>query len=374
MINQNVTKLDLSGQKLKVFPKEILELKNLKKLNLSNNLLKEIPKEIENLRLLETLDISNNRIENIYAKVFNLKKLKILNLNNNKIKSLPQQISNLQSLISLHLANNFIEFLPGELFSLYSLRELDLSRNKIKILSPKIENLSNLRKLWLNFLILEKFPVKELKGMSSLLSIYCYGTIETNPVIQKTFSELSKIKGNSITNLKFLETQKEIIKDLNNMNAQSELINNKIFISYSHQDKYWLDRIRTHLNVLKNSLNIKVDIWDDERLMTGDDWEEKINESLNNAGIAILVISTDFLASEFITRKEVPIILENAKKKGVKIMPIIVEPCLFTDSVLSKYQAANPPSESLGSLQKAKAENYLLHLTKDIKNILLKKR
>ncbi|MCD1116291.1 leucine-rich repeat domain-containing protein [Chryseobacterium turcicum] len=367
-----MTKLDLSGQKLKVFPKEILELKNLKKLNLSNNLLKEIPKEIENLKFLETLDISNNRIENIYAKVFKLKKLKILNLNNNKIKSLPQQINNLNGLVSLHLANNFIEFLPNELFSVYSLRELDLSRNKIKILSPKIENLSNLRKLWLNYLILEQFPERELKRMNSLLAIYCYGKIETNPIIQKTFSDLSKIKGNSLANLKFLETQKEILKDLKDMNVQSELFNNKIFISYSHQDKYWLNRIKTHLNVLKHSLNIEIDVWDDEKLMTGDDWEEKINESLNNAGIAIFVISTDFLASEFITKKEVPIILENAKKKGVKIMPIIVEPCLFTDSILSKYQAANPPSESLGSLQKAKAESYLLHLTKDIKKILLK--
>ena len=77
--NKNITKLDLSNQNLKVFPKEIFELKNLRKLNLSNNQIKEIPKEIENLKLLNTLDLSNNKISGLYSNFFNLKFLKILN-------------------------------------------------------------------------------------------------------------------------------------------------------------------------------------------------------------------------------------------------------------------------------------------------------
>lgn len=368
ILNKNISKLDLSNKNLKKFPEEIFELKNLKKLNLSNNLIKEIPREIESLSLLETLDLSNNQISNLFSKVCNLKNLKILNLNNNKIKSLPTQISRFDNLISLHMSNNNMITLPAELFSIYSLRELDLSRNNLSKLSPKISQLSNLRKLWLNSLELDFFPTNEIKNMENLLAIYCFGSLSINKNLDKTYIELSKVKGNSLLKLKFNEVQKDIITEIA-IQKEVKLTdqNNKIFISYSHQDKQWLKRIQTHLNVLKNSHNIDIDVWDDEKLRIGDDWEKTITKSLNECDIAILIVSTDFLASEFITKKEIPPLL-NANKK--KLLPIIAEHCMFDETILSKIQATNPPSEPLSSLSKPDSEIYILKLMKRIKNIL----
>lgn len=373
IINKNITKLDLSNQNLDSFPMYILGLKNLRKLNLSNNRIKEIPREIESLKFLQTLDLSNNQIQNIYSKFFNLKNLRILNLNNNKIKSLPIQILKLSSLISLHISNNSIEDLSESFFTLHNLRELDLSKNNIKKLPSEIKYLNNLRKLWLNNLDLKQFPEQELKNHKSLKALYCFGRHNSNEGTNATFLNLTKIKGNSLTQLKFLEAQIEIVKEVENLKDKHiEPLKNKIFISYSHRDKYWLGRIKTHLKVLKNSLNIEFDVWDDERLETGDNWKERIENSLNDSGIAILVVSTDFLASEFITKWEIPPLLINAKKNGVKILPIVVEPCMFNYSVLSQYQAANDPNKSLSTLTVPEAENHLLTLTRDIKKILLK--
>ncbi len=372
--NKNISKLDLSNKNLKTFPTEIFELKNLRKLNLSNNKIKDLPKNIEELKLLETLDMSNNQISNFYSKACNLKNLKILNLNNNKIKVLPIQITNLTSLISLHLSNNLIEEFPYGFYSLYTLRELDLSKNKITKISSDIEYLSNLRKLWLNNLELEKFPSEVIKKLPDLKALYCYGNSSADEYNrEQVYNTLTKIKGNSLTKLKFLEVQQEIIQEISisKMIENNKITKNKIFISYSHEDKEWLKRAKTHLTVLKNSLHLEFDIWDDQRLNIGDDWEQEITTSLNDSGIAILIISTDFLASDFINRKEIPPILENAKKNGVNILPIIVEPCLFSETKLSKFQAANSPSEPLSSLKKSDAENHLLNLAKRVKNILL---
>lgn len=370
--NKNITKLDLSNQNLKVFPKEIFELKNLRKLNLSNNQIKEIPKEIENLKLLNTLDLSNNKISGLYSNFFNLKFLKILNFNNNKIKILPRQISNLKLLTNLYLSNNLIKELPSEFYELKKLKELDISRNEIKSISEKIGNLTELKKLWLNNLDIVNFPADKIKSLPNLASLYCFSSQNIN-IQNKTYFDLTKIKGNSLGKLKLNETHKEILKEVNdNIHELNINLEPKIFISYSHQDNHWLNRIQTHLRVLKNHLNLDFDLWDDERLTTGDDWEKEIKEAINESDIAILIISTDFLASDFITKKEIPPILENAEKKGVKIMPIVVEHCYFEISEISKFQSVNPPNKPLSSLSKSDSELYLIKFVKDIGNILLK--
>lgn len=371
--NKNITKLDLSNQNLKVFPKEIFELKNLRKLNLSNNQIKEIPREIENLKLISNIDLSNNKISGLYSNFFNLRFLKVLNFNNNKIKILPRQISNLKLLTNLYLSNNNIKELPPEFYELTKLKELDISRNGIKNISEKIGNLNDLKKLWINNLEIENFPVNEIKSLPNLTSLYCFSSQNIN-IKNTTYFDLTKIKGNSLGKLKLNETHKEILKEVSD-NIQELNINlePKIFISYSHQDKHWLNRIQTHLKVLKNHLNLNFDLWDDERLTTGDEWEKEINHAINEANIAILIISTDFLASDFITKKEIPPILENAEKKGVKIMPIVVEHCYFEISKIAKFQTVNSPKKPLSSLTRSESELYLMKFAKDIGNFLLKK-
>jgi hypothetical protein len=99
----------------------------------------------------------------------------------------------------------------------------------------------------------------------------------------------------------------------------------KIFISYSHKDGKWKDRLVTQLKVL--ALEGFCDVWDDRKIDVGDDWKPGIENALNQADIAILMVSADFLVSNFIRTEEVPRILERRKTEGLWVIPVFVKPC-----------------------------------------------
>ena len=137
-----------------------------------------------------------------------------------------------------------------------------------------------------------------------------------------------------------------------------------IFISYSHEDKDHLKRLHVHLRPLeKEGL---VDIWDDTKIKAGEKWEEEINKALADAAIAVLIISADFLASEFIVDNELPPILEKAELDGTRIVPIVLKPCRFSrDKNLSRFQALNTPEEPLLSksdIEQEKIWDSLSHI------------
>jgi hypothetical protein len=142
---------------------------------------------------------------------------------------------------------------------------------------------------------------------------------------------------------------------------------NQIFISYSHSDKKWLDRLMVHLRPLVRDSKIKV--WVDTMIAPGSQWREEIRDAIGSAKVAVLFISADFLASDFIANDELPPLLAAARADGAVILPVIVSPCRFeqTES-LSQFQALNPPSRSLVSLNKAQREAVFVNVVKAIES------
>ena len=114
---------------------------------------------------------------------------------------------------------------------------------------------------------------------------------------------------------------------------------------------------------------------DDQKLRTSDKWREKISNALNNATIAVLLISPYFVASDFIVNNELQPLLENAEKKGVKIMPVMVSPCeTIEESGLLDYQAPNGPDKTLIEMTKGEVHRTLSKLVKDIKSFIDNKK
>lgn len=141
-----------------------------------------------------------------------------------------------------------------------------------------------------------------------------------------------------------------------------------IFVSYAHVDKKYLDRIQVHLKPIERRFDIT--LWDDTKLRAGDEWKEEIKKEIENCAAAILIVSADFLASDFIITEELPPLLEAAKKRGARIIPIIAKPCLFAEiDELSKFQAINSPSKTLISMTEAEAEEAYLRLASTIKTL-----
>lgn len=152
--------------------------------------------------------------------------------------------------------------------------------------------------------------------------------------------------------------------------TQSNLI--KVFICYAHKDRPWLDRLEEHLELLV--LQNMVRTWSDQDIESGENWHGEIQESLQSAKVAILLVSPSFLASEYIRKSELPVLLKNAKEKGVIILPVIVRPCLLTKAIfkypdpvkgpeefsLASLQAGNSPSEVLSGLDEHRQEEILV--------------
>ncbi|HWS99547.1 MAG TPA: TIR domain-containing protein [Pyrinomonadaceae bacterium] len=97
-----------------------------------------------------------------------------------------------------------------------------------------------------------------------------------------------------------------------------------VFISYSHKDEEWKDRLVTHLGVLQNEGLL--DLWEDRRIAAGDEWYAEIEEAMNAASVAIMLVSANFLNSKFILTEEVPSLLQQRAEKGVRVFPVIIKP------------------------------------------------
>lgn len=132
----------------------------------------------------------------------------------------------------------------------------------------------------------------------------------------------------------------------------------RVFVSYSHRDARWLSRLQVHLMPLARDFGI--DLWDDTKIKSGMNWRQEINEAMRTARVAILMVSADFLASEFIVKNELPPLLAAASKEGTLILPVILSPSMFLHlPALSQYQTVNDPATPLMSMPKGKQEKVL---------------
>lgn len=146
----------------------------------------------------------------------------------------------------------------------------------------------------------------------------------------------------------------------------------RVFISYSHSDVRWLERLKKHMKVLSR-YSENVDYWEDTRLKGGDKWREEIKQAIEKANVAILLVSTDFLASDFIATDELPPILKKASDEGTIILPLIVSPCAYSLSVLNEFQAINSPDKTLEDLGENNAliERTFLDLIDQIQSLIV---
>ncbi|OUC13075.1 MAG: hypothetical protein B0A82_18890 [Alkalinema sp. CACIAM 70d] len=141
----------------------------------------------------------------------------------------------------------------------------------------------------------------------------------------------------------------------------------KIFVSYSHEDAEWLKKLQIHLKPLTRKGTI--DLWDDTRIQTGDDWQQEIETALANAQIAILLVSPNFIASDFIADNELPPLLDAAQANGLKIFWIPISYSSHTEMDFNKYQAAHNPKQPLASLPLVEQDRVLVKICQDIKRL-----
>ncbi|BAS56842.1 TIR protein [Leptolyngbya boryana NIES-2135] len=109
-----------------------------------------------------------------------------------------------------------------------------------------------------------------------------------------------------------------------------------VFFSYAHEDESLRDKLANHLSILKRLG--KIEAWYDRQILPSTEWDKQINTHLETANIILLLISDDFLASDYCWDVEVNRAMVRHEAKEACVIPIILRPCDWQGAPFGKLQ------------------------------------
>ncbi len=154
------------------------------------------------------------------------------------------------------------------------------------------------------------------------------------------------------------------------LNPQESPLENRehtlVFISYSHKDRQWLERLQTMLKpLIRQNL---ISLFCDTAIKPGQRWRFEIDCALKRAKVAVLLVSPSFLASDFIAEEELPPLLNAARESGTKIIWVPLATSMYEETTISEYQAAHNPDQPLNSLSEPEVDRALKKICIAIKD------
>ena len=111
----------------------------------------------------------------------------------------------------------------------------------------------------------------------------------------------------------------------------------EVFYSYAHKDETFRNKLETHLSLLRRQGLIT--IWHDRHILPGNDWSQAIDEHLEQASVILLLISADFLASDYCYGLEMQRALERHQANEARVIPILLRPVDWNNAPFAHLQA-----------------------------------
>ena len=141
----------------------------------------------------------------------------------------------------------------------------------------------------------------------------------------------------------------------------------RAFISYSHQNKAALDRLHVHLKNLIRDRHIET--WYDRDILTGSELDAEIEKKLEASDLFLLIVSPDFIASDYCVEREMKRALERHDGGTARVVPIIVEECDWRAmSELSQLKAV--PTDGKAISEWANPNTAYLNVVQELRRII----
>lgn len=139
------------------------------------------------------------------------------------------------------------------------------------------------------------------------------------------------------------------------------------FISYSHHDSSALERLHVHLAVLRRDGLIRE--WFDRDILAGEDLDGRIADKLESSSLFLLIITPDFLNSDYCVEREMARALERQKAGEARVIGIIVEPCDWQSTPLRAIKVL--PSDGKPVAEWTNANSAWLNVVQEIRRAIL---
>ncbi len=142
-----------------------------------------------------------------------------------------------------------------------------------------------------------------------------------------------------------------------------------IFFCYAREDEALLKKLKTHLRPLQRQGLI--DVWYDRDIRAGTEWQQEIKEHLNSAQIVLLLVSPDFMDSDYCYSIEMQRALERHARGQAKVIPIILRPVYWQGEPLGKLQALPTDGKPVTGSDWYNLDSALYDVTKGIYKVVM---
>ncbi|ESA35951.1 small gtp-binding protein [Leptolyngbya sp. Heron Island J] len=160
---------------------------------------------------------------------------------------------------------------------------------------------------------------------------------------QNGLSTFHKVSGNDVLELSVQELLNGVDIEMSQRRAsvskQSEIARQSLnlFYSYSHKDETFKDELETHLKLLQRQGLIAQ--WSDRQIGAGVEWAKEIDENLENADVILLLVSADFIASDYCYDIEMKRALERHESEEARVVPVILRNVHWHSAPFGKLKA-----------------------------------
>ncbi len=139
-----------------------------------------------------------------------------------------------------------------------------------------------------------------------------------------------------------------------------------VFFSYSHRDENLRNKLATHLSILERDGVISG--WCDRQIRAGEEWADKIDERMNVANVILLLVSADFIASNYCWNIEVRRAMERHEAEEARVIPVILRPVNWTRAPFGKLQAL--PKDGKPVTTWSNRDEAFLNISQSIENVV----